>query len=118
MHCARLSVFFLLLLSLSCFSQSRHAVNLTTNDGLPITSVRVFHKDSRGYLWIGTDAGVVKFDGLEMSVFNSYNGLPGEKVWDIDEDWNGDMWFACFGEGIAKYDGTNFTSYTIEDGLP
>lgn len=118
MHGARLSVFFLLLLSLSCFSQRRHAVNLTTNDGLPITSVRAFHKDSRGYLWVGTDAGVVKFDGLEMSVFNSYNGLPGEKVWDIDEDWNGDMWFACFGEGIAKYDGINFTSYTIEDGLP
>ena len=118
MHGARLSVFFLLLLSLSCFSQRRHAVNLTTNDGLPITSVRAFHKDSRGYLWIGTDAGVVKFDGLEMSVFNSYNGLPGEKVWDIDEDWNGDMWFACFGEGIAKYDGKKFTSYTIKDGLP
>ncbi|HPE87049.1 MAG TPA: two-component regulator propeller domain-containing protein, partial [Bacteroidales bacterium] len=118
MHCGRLSVFFLLLISVSCFSQKRHANNLTTNDGLPITSVRAFHKDSRGYLWIGTDAGVVKYDGLEMSVFNSYNGLPGEKVWDIDEDWNGDMWFACFGEGIAKYDGANFTSYTTKNGLP
>ncbi|MDY0287099.1 MAG: two-component regulator propeller domain-containing protein, partial [Bacteroidales bacterium] len=118
MHCGRLSVFFLLLISVSCFSQKRHAINLTTNDGLPITSVRAFHKDSRGYLWIGTDAGVVKYDGLEMSVFNSYNGLPGEKVWDIAEDWNGEMWFACFGEGIAKYDGKKFTSYTIEDWMP
>lgn len=118
MHPGRLSVFLLMLLSVTCFSQKRHAINLTTNDGLPIKSVRAFHKDSRGYLWIGTDAGVVKYDGLKMTVYNGYSGLPGEKIWDIDEDWNGDMWFACFGEGIARYDGTNFISYTIEDGLP
>lgn len=118
MHCARLSILFLLLISVTCFSQKRHAINLTTNDGLPTTSVRAFHKDSRGILWIGTDAGVVKYDGQEMTVYNSFSGLPGEKVWDIDEDWNGDMWFACFGQGIAKYDGINITSYTTKDGLP
>lgn len=111
-------VISLILISTICNGQKRHAINITTNEGLPTTSIRAFHKDSRGYLWIGTDAGVVKFDGLEMSVFNSYNGLPGEKVWDIDEDWNGDMWFACFGEGIARFDGNHITTITKKDGLP
>lgn len=106
------------LISFCGYGQKRHAINITTNEGLPTTSVRSFHKDSRGYLWIGTDAGVVKFDGLEMTVYNHASGLPGEKIWDIDEDWNGNMWFACFGEGIARFDGMNITTITKKDGLP
>lgn len=114
-----LSIFIILIL-VTCqgFCQKRHAINITTNEGLPTTSVRSFHKDSRGYLWIGTDAGVVRYDGLEMTVYNHASGLPGEKIWDIDEDWNGNMWFACFGEGIARFDGMNITTITKKDGLP
>lgn len=116
-HC-RITVIAFMLLALTGFSQKRHAINISTNDGLPTTSIRSFHKDSRGYLWIGTDAGVVKYDGINMVVYNGSDGLPGEKIWDIDEDWNGNMWFACFGGGVARFDGQKITAFTEKEGLP
>lgn len=34
------------------------------------------------------------------------------------EDRNGNLWFSTVLEGLIKYDGTNFTNYTTEQGLP
>ncbi|PLX05725.1 MAG: hypothetical protein C0598_13865, partial [Marinilabiliales bacterium] len=45
------------------------------------------------------------------------NGLAGNKIWYIDEDNEGNMWFACFGAGVSKFDGEKFISYAKEDGL-
>jgi len=68
-------------------------------------------------MWIGTDAGVSKWDGKTFNTYNTLDGLAGNKVWWIDEDNDGNLWFACFGGGISKFDGEIFTSYTNKEGL-
>ncbi len=42
---------------------------LTVNDGLPENSVSYIYQDYLGYLWFGTQNGVVKYDGYSMNVY-------------------------------------------------
>ncbi|CAM2007903.1 sensor histidine kinase [Acanthopleuribacter pedis] len=42
-------------------------------DGLPQNSVRVLCQDDRGYLWIGTQEGLVRFDGVSFRIWHKYN---------------------------------------------
>ncbi|HRZ21475.1 MAG TPA: two-component regulator propeller domain-containing protein, partial [Bacteroidales bacterium] len=69
----------LILLLISCIScaQTYYAKNYSTRDGLPSNSIRSIFKDSRGLLWIGTDAGVCLFDGKNFKVYNTSHGLAG-----------------------------------------
>ena len=113
------AILFILLSSFVILSnaQSYYSENITSRDGLPDNAIRSIFEDSRGYLWIGTDAGVSSWDGEKFSTYNTLDGLAGNKVWCIDEDEEGNMWFACFGAGISKFDGHDFISYTNKDGL-
>ena len=110
---------FILLFSFGILSnaQSYYSDNITSRDGLPDNAIRSIFQDSRGYLWIGTDAGVSKWDGENFYTYNTLDGLAGNKVWCIDEDEDGNLWFACFGAGISHFNGQHFTSYTKKDGL-
>lgn len=38
----------------------------TAKDGLPSSVVRTIAQDSQGYLWVGTDAGLLRFDGIKF----------------------------------------------------
>lgn len=98
--------------------QEYYSGRITTNEGLPDDAIRSVFKDSRGYYWIGTEAGVSKWDGETFVTYNTLDGLAGNNVWDIDEDEQGILWFACFGGGISCYNGKKFISYTAENGLP
>lgn len=109
---------FLFTLALSINAQQFYSENLTSADGLPNDAIRSIYEDSRGFIWIGTDAGVSRWDGNEFKIYNTLDGLIGNKVWWIDEDNGGNLWFACFGAGISKFDGKKFINYTDKDGLP
>ncbi len=54
-------------------------------------------------------------DPLESDYWLTYNqsnsGIPGNQVRDIYTDSNGKMWFACYGNGIACFDGQKWTTY-------
>ena len=91
--------------------------NYTTADGLPTNSTRKIYKDSRGYIWIGTDAGVARFDGKKFEIFNTLDGLAGDQIWGITEDKEHNLWFGCYDGGITKYDGKTFKNYTTKEGL-
>ena len=48
----------------------------TPKDGLPPRAVNALTQTPDGYLWMATDAGLVRFDGVSFRVFNSQN-TPG-----------------------------------------
>jgi ligand-binding sensor domain-containing protein len=98
-------------------TQTIPSKNITVNDGLPSNGIKCFFKDSRGLLWIGTDAGLCCYDGSTYKVFNETNGLKYDKVWSIAEDENKNIWLSLYGNGLAKYDGKKFTYYDEKDGL-
>lgn len=77
-------------------------------DGLPSNNITDLIRDSRGFYWIATDAGLVRWYGNEFEVFGTEQGLPGVVVQALAEDNDGNLWIALQGEGIMKYDGRNF----------
>ena len=111
---------FLLYLTLRCHivaAQCFPSVHLTINDGLPSNAVYCVLKDSRGIIWIGTDAGLVKYDGFQFKTLTKKNGLSGNFIRDIKEDKKGNLWIACYGDGLTKFDGNKFTNYSTKNGL-
>ena len=49
--------------------------------------------------------------------FTTKQGLPTNHVYDMAQDVDGFMWFATK-QGLLKYDGETFTTFTTQDGLP
>src|SRR5215475_1630147 len=96
--------------------------HLTTADGLPQNTVMTVLQDSQGFVWLGTEDGLVRYDGHEIVRYaysrNARNGLPGNFVYQIVEDENHDLWMALKGGRLARWRGATdaFTVYRHEEG--
>ena len=68
--------------------------SLTTRDGLSDNYVRCTLVDSRGLLWIGTDAGLDRYDGYEVKSMNRFldASLALSPVEELQEDSEGKVW--------------------------
>lgn len=91
---------------------------ITTSSGLPINRVRFSFRTSAGDLWVGTTAGPVLFSGGIARTFSGEAGLSNLFILGATEDASGNIWLGTDGGGIAVYDGSGFTPWTTEDGLP
>jgi signal transduction histidine kinase/CheY-like chemotaxis protein/ligand-binding sensor domain-containing protein len=60
------------------------------------------HYDRDGLLWIGSENGVVRFDGNMWSPLDERDGLPGRVVYAIAQADDGAMWFGTDG-GLVRY---------------
>ncbi len=56
------------------------------------TELSSITKDSRGYFWIGTEAGLAQFNGERFQYFDEQNGLFGNSIYDVKEDDKGHLW--------------------------
>lgn len=65
-------------------------------DGLTFNTVRSIIQDRRGFMWIGTEDGLNRFDGYTFKEFrskaNSKNSIGSNYVGTLLEDSNGDIW--------------------------
>src|SRR5579864_7441377 len=57
----------------------------TTADGLPTDRIGRVFSDFRGFLWLGTEDGLSRFDGTRFLNFGTEQGLPYPVVSDILE---------------------------------
>ena len=91
--------------------------HLTTSDGLPQATVMTTLQDSQGFVWLGTEDGLVRYDGRELYRYarsrTESGSLPGNYVWQIVEDAHADLWMATNDAGVAKWTrrSNGFTSY-------
>ncbi|HKR06664.1 MAG TPA: two-component regulator propeller domain-containing protein [Bacteroidia bacterium] len=90
---------FVFLFSVRCFhvvSQTPVYKNYTVADGLPSQTVYSVMQDRKGYIWISTDAGVSRFDGVHFNNFTTNDGLSDNEIFYIFEDSGGKLWFITF----------------------
>jgi signal transduction histidine kinase/ligand-binding sensor domain-containing protein/DNA-binding response OmpR family regulator len=90
------------------------------DQGLPQNSVYTILQTADGYIWFGTELGLVRFDGLRFQVFdkNTTPGLEDNNIAALLEDRRGTLWIGTSSGGVTRYSGRNFTPLTAKDGLP
>ncbi|WP_173002943.1 two-component regulator propeller domain-containing protein [Chitinophaga sp. SYP-B3965] len=66
--------------------------NLTEAHGLSDNRITCFLKDSTGFMWIGTENGLNRFDGHSFVVYK--HGLSNPFINDIEQDAGGRLWVA------------------------
>jgi hypothetical protein len=70
--------------------------NFNTRNGLPSNEIYFLHHDKKGYIWICSDAGLVKYNGNNFKTFDASNGLPDNTVFEVKEDKKGRIWYRTF----------------------
>lgn len=96
-----------------------HHLVLSTEDGLPQASVHALMQSRDGYLWVGTEGGVARFDGQAFRVFNraSSHCFTQDDVSSLAEDSDGDIWVGT-SDGLVRLRGETCTRYAVQQGLP
>jgi signal transduction histidine kinase/ligand-binding sensor domain-containing protein len=95
---------------------------LTVNDGLPENSVRAIAQDRSGFLWFGTQNGLVRYDGYEMRVFlpspDDSAAIGDRTIEAILEDSDGYIWVGTFLNGLWRFDPERetFRGYSFHHG--
>lgn len=102
----------ILLFALTAKAQQYNFQRYSVRDGLPQSEVNAIFQDRDGYMWIGTDAGVSRFDGREFESFSSENGLPGNFVTAISE--NDDGVLIATDSGVVVYSAGRFHLFPME----
>jgi ligand-binding sensor domain-containing protein/signal transduction histidine kinase len=85
-------------------------------DGLPHNSVNAILQTRDGYLWLATDDGLARFDGVRFTVFGLREGLPSLQVLALLEDRNGALWIGT-SRGLSRLQNGQFDTWTTKDGL-
>lgn len=90
-------------------------------DGLPTGPIRALVQDAEGYLWLGSDSGLVRFDGVRFVPWDELNEapLPSASVSTLRATRDGSLWVA-FGDsgGVSRISHGRVQNYGERDGLP
>jgi ligand-binding sensor domain-containing protein len=90
----------------------------TQAQGLPQDTIRAITQTQDGYLWLGTNEGLSRFDGYEFVTFTKEdNSLPGNAVTQLVASRAGVLWIGTSG-GLTRYFDGQFKTFTPKDGLP
>ena len=82
--------------------------HFTTKDGLSSNNVNSVIQDQKGFLWIGTEDGLNRFDGYSFKVYRNKRGdkssLSNNFIWSLCEDKDGKIWIGTDGGGLNRLD--------------
>ena len=90
-----------------------------TDAGLPHNSVTAIAQTTDGYLWIGTEEGLARFDGVRFVIFDKENtpGLRSNQITALAADAENTLWIATAGGGLSKLSHGKFRNFSTRDGL-
>jgi ligand-binding sensor domain-containing protein len=99
-----LAVIFLLATpTLKTLGQSTYIAHFGIKDGLPSNNCYFTLQDSKGYIWVATDAGVSRFNGTSFKNFSVDDGLPDNQVLQVKEDRIGRIWFLSLNGKLSYF---------------
>lgn len=99
--------------------QSTTFLQIHTNlNGMVREFVRTMYQDKKGNYWFGTNGdGIIRYDGQTLEKMTIADVHPNFRVLEIVEDKVGNIWFGT-SEGLIKYDGLKFKTFSFKEGLP
>lgn len=114
-------ILFALFLRISLFSQNEITdfSQYTIDDGLSQSVIQCLFQDTKGYIWIGTQNGLNKFDGYLFTKYNhnnvDTNSISDNWIFSIVEDKEQNLWIGTK-RGLNKYIRNENSFITIDFG--
>ena len=99
-------------------AQSEIFIRIGTEQGLAPGNVNDIVQDSNGFIWLGTESGLCRFDGYEFKTYtNNFadsNSLSYNNIFSLLMDKDGIIWVGTLGGGLNKFDSKTgkFIRYT------
>ncbi len=103
----RLLAFLVMFFPVSLFPQNFQFENFTTEDGLSNNKINVILQDRYGFLWLGTDDGLNRYDGYGFRIFRNVkadsHSISDNNIWSLFEDGSGNIWAGTKDGSLNEY---------------
>ncbi len=86
--------------------------------GLAASPIRALAQTSDGYLWIGSEEGVSRFDGLRFVPIKTGLGMNGSSLTALFADSGNSLWIGASDGSLSRWRNNQMTTVTPRDGLP
>jgi ligand-binding sensor domain-containing protein len=110
LYSSAIFILFIILISVlkvNALPKNIHFKHLTINDGLSHSWIHSIIQDKYGFIWVGTDDGLDRYDGYSFRVYkNNYRdqySISSSNVMAMFEDSNGDLWIGTR-QGLNLFD--------------
>src|ERR1035438_2864418 len=104
--CQRCSVLVLLLAA--ALSAQRYSFKEYGQDaGLSNLDVYCLMQDNTGFLWVGTQDGLFRYDGSQFRAYTKAQGLPSVQIEALHQTADGEIWVGT-AQGLARLKGDTF----------
>ncbi|WP_348269926.1 two-component regulator propeller domain-containing protein [Edaphobacter paludis] len=122
LHAVLRCLFFWTLCGIATISASAQSVNSlghqswSTENGLPQNSVHQVFQSSDGYIWIATEDGIARFDGIDFKIFNHENtaAFTSSDTCCIVQDSNNSLWIGT-SDGLVQFASGTFRHLPIAE---
>lgn len=88
-----------------------------TAQGLPNPTIHAIAQTRDGYLWLATDGGLARFDGVNFRVFGLKDGLGSLHINTLLVDRQDALWIGTIGGGLSRLVAGQIKTFTTRDGL-
>ncbi|MDZ7934968.1 MAG: two-component regulator propeller domain-containing protein [Emticicia sp.] len=82
--------------------------NISTDEGLPSERTYCTVQDREGFIWVGTNDGLIRYDGYRMNIYrnieNDSTSIPGNIVTQLLIDSEGFLWVGTYESGLCRFD--------------
>jgi len=112
---------FVIFIGIYLFPSSIRFEKMNLFQGFPSDSVNALFQDRYGFIWVGCDEGLLRYDGQSFQLFRPEPDLPGTNsslsVSSIIQDNNGVFWIGTYGSGLYALN-PNTETFTTVSYLP
>ena len=95
-------------ISAPCSARNVQFDRISTDDGLSQAGITSIVQDHKGYIWIGTQEGLNRFDGYEFKVYahiaGDENSIANDWIWSLVVDHKGRLWVGTNTGGLSYHD--------------
>lgn len=96
-------------------AENYSAVMYNNSNGLPTSEANDIVQTNDGFIYIGSYSGLIRYDGVNFTRFDSFTGIT--SVVSLFIDSKNRLWIGTNDSGLALYDNGAFTFYNRENGL-
>ncbi len=104
----RILIFLVLGIATHASAQHYNLLKFKSKNGLPGAIINTLFKDSKNFMWMGTqEGGFCRYNGKDFTTYSKISGLHTNDVTAICEDSKGNLWVGTTA-GVAVFDGQKF----------